>query len=268
MKVSTTSTGTVTLNLPYICRCAFCGAAIRGEEKITAEGHAFKRGYATDEQGQMMKLAASQQANAGVPYEIEYAEKRLAHYREIVASGKLKTFLETGKYRKEDEFRVDPDSSLGNYLLHGPNKTQAQASHDKTRMSAYPYNWKKVFDKKVKCPACGKPQPWCEDLSGEGAGFKAFFIGSGVCLCFLGMVPLFMAGVRQLLQRAPEMVVSVPMILGVVTSILAYKALRKKQLQRLVALPWNADNLPRFDEDFLSQAKAQYEQSKQTGLMS
>ena len=102
MKVSTTSTGTVTLNLPYICRCAFCGAAIRGEEKITAEGHAFKRGYATDEQGQMMKLAASQQANAGVPYEIEYAEKRLAHYREIVASGKLKTFLETGKYRKED----------------------------------------------------------------------------------------------------------------------------------------------------------------------
>lgn len=265
MKVSTTSTGTVTLNLPYICRCAFCGAAIRGEEKITAEGHAFKRGYATDAQGQMMKLAASLQANAGVPYEIEYAEKWLAHYREIVASGKLKTFLETGKYRKEDEFRVDPDSSLGNYLLHGPNKTQAQAGHDKTRMSAYPYNWK-VFDKKtaVKCPACGKPQPWCEDLSGEGAGFKAFFIGFGVC--FLGMVP-FMAGVK-LLQGAPKMLVFVPLILGVVTSILAYKALRKKQLQRLAALPWNADNLPRFDEDFLSQAKAQYEQSKQTGLMS
>lgn len=265
MKVSTTSTGTVTLNLPYICRCAFCGAAIRGEEKITAEGHAFKRGYATDEQGQMMKLAASQQANAGVPYEIEYAEKRLAHYREIVASGKLKTFLETGKYRKEDEFRVDPDSSLGNYLLHGPNKTQAQASHDKIRMSAYPYNWK-VFYKgtAVKCPACGKPQPWCEDLSGEGAGFKAFFIGFGVC--FLGMVS-FMAGVK-LPQGAPEMLEFVPLILGVVTSILAYKALRKKQLQRLAALPWNADNLPRFDEDFLSQAKAQYEQSKQTGLMS
>ena len=30
----------------------------------------------------------------------------------------------------------------------------------------------------------------------------------------------------------------------------------------LPALPWNADDLPRFDEDFLAQAKAQYEQSR------
>ena len=34
----------------------------------------------------------------------------------------------------------------------------------------------------------------------------------------------------------------------------------------LPALPWNADDLPRFDEDFLAQAKAQYEQSRQLGL--
>ena len=46
------------------------------------------------------------------------------------------------------------------------------------------------------------------------------------------------------------------------SSVLIYKALRKKQLARLAALPWNADDLPRFDEDFLAQAKAQYEQSR------
>ncbi len=37
-------------------------------------------------------------------------------------------------------------------------------------------------------------------------------------------------------------------------------------MMKLAALPWNADDLPRFDEDFLAQAKAQYEQSRQMGL--
>lgn len=147
MKVSTTSTGTVTLNLPYACRCAYCGTAIHGEEKITAEGHAFTGGYATGAQGEMMKLAASMRANASMPYEIEYAEKRLDHYRDTVSSGRLKAYLESGKKHKEDYFRVDPNSPLGNYLLHGPNKTRAQADHDKGRMTQYPYNWK-AFDKK------------------------------------------------------------------------------------------------------------------------
>jgi len=58
MKVSTTATGTVAMNLPYACRCAFCGATIQDEEKITVEGHAFAGGYATGAQGEMMKLAA------------------------------------------------------------------------------------------------------------------------------------------------------------------------------------------------------------------
>lgn len=256
MKVSTTSTSTTSINLPYTCRCAFCGAIIRGEEKITAEGHAFKAGYATGAQGEMMKLSASLQAGANMPYEIEYAEKRLEHYRNIVASGKLKALLETGKKCKEDYFQVEPDSALGNYLLHGPNKTQAQAGQDKTRMSAYPYNWK-VFDKKtaVKCPQCGKVQPWCESMDGESAGLKAFFLGFGVC--FLAMVPL-MAGVR--LPDNLRLLALLPIAAWIVASVLIYKGLRKKQLNRLAALPWNADDLPRFDEDFLAQAKAQYGQ--------
>ena len=37
-------------------------------------------------------------------------------------------------------------------------------------------------------------------------------------------------------------------------------------MMKLAALPWNVDDLPRFDEDFLAQAKAQYEQSRQMGL--
>lgn len=263
MRVSTTSTSTTSINLPYTCRCAFCGAIIRGEEKITAEGHAFKAGYATGAQGEMMKLSASLQAGANMPYEIEYAEKRLAHYRGIVESGKLKALLETGKKRREDYFQVDPNSPLGNYLLHGSNKTQAQASQDKNRMSAYPYNWK-VFDKKtaVKCPQCGKVQPWCESMDGEGAGTKAFFLGGGVCI--LSLVP-FMAGLT--LPKELRLLALIPFALWVVSSVLFYKAMRKKQLARLAALPWNADDLPRFDEDFLAAQKARWQQAKDMGMM-
>ncbi|MBQ7656830.1 MAG: hypothetical protein IJS41_10030 [Clostridia bacterium] len=215
MKVSTTATSTASLAVPYTCRCAFCGATIRGEEKITVEGHAFKGGYADATQGGIMKLSASLQASANVPFELEYAEKRLEHYRGIVESGKLKALLETGKKNKADWFQVDLDSVLGNYLLHGPNKTQAQANQDKTHMSAYPYNWK-VFDKNtaVKCPACGKTQPWCESLDGEGVGLKAFALGFVVC--FLGLIPL-MAGVR--LQGAQVALALLPIAAWIVVSI-------------------------------------------------
>ena len=263
MKVSTTSTSAATLAVPYTCRCAYCGTAIHGKEKITAEGHAFTGGYATGAQGERMKLAASMRANASMPYEIEYAEKRLDHYRDTVSSGRLKAYLESGKKHKEDYFRVDPNSPLGNYLLHGPNKTVAQADHDKIRMTQYPYNWK-AFDKNtaVKCPACGKVQPWCEDLSGESAGWKAFFLGAGVCI--LGLAP-FMAGLKLVQEQV--LLVLLPLVSGIVAGILIYKALRKKQLQRQAALPWNADDLPRFDEDFLAAQKARYQQAGDMGMM-
>ena len=56
--------------------------------------------------------------------ELEYAEKRLEHYRDIVASGKLKKYLETGKSDKADTFRVEAGSPLENYLKSKVNKTQ------------------------------------------------------------------------------------------------------------------------------------------------
>jgi len=202
----------------------------------------------------MMKLSASLQASANVLFELEYAEKRLEHYRQIVSSGKLKAFLETGKERREDYFQVDRDSPLGKYLRYGPNKT---------RMIAYPYNWK-VFNRKtsVKCPACGKTQPWCETMDGEGAGIKAFFLSCGVLV--LGLVP-FMAGLT--LPKELELLAYIPFALWVASSVLIYKALRKKQLARLAALPWNADDLPRFDEDFLAGQKARYQQAGDMGIM-
>ncbi len=263
MKVSTTSTGTVSLNLPYTCRCSYCGTIITGEERITAEGHAFTGGYAYGSKGEMMKLAASLRANASVLYEIEYAEKRLEHYRYIVASGKLRAFLETGKEHKEDYFRVDPESNLGKFLQYGPNKTQAQAQQDKARMEQYPYRWH-AFDKEtaVKCPACGKSQPWCEATDGEKPGIKAIFLG--LLITFILMIP-FMAGLQ--LQGALVVLGFVPIILGIVSGIFIYKALRRKQLRKLAELPWNAGCLPRFDEAFLAQTKARYEQNKPTGLM-
>ena len=36
---------------------------------------------------------------------------------------------------------------------------------------------------------------------------------------------------------------------------------------RLAALPWNADDLPRFDEDFLAAQKARWQQAKDMGIM-
>ena len=210
-----------------------------------------------------MKLSASLQASANVPFELEYAEKRLEHYRQIVSSGKLKAFLETGKERREDYFQVDRDSPLGKYLRYGPNKTRLQAENDKSRMIAYPYNWK-VFNRKtsVKCPACGKTQPWCESMDREGAGTKAFFLGCGVFV--LCLVP-FIAGLT--LPKELRLLAYIPTALQVASSVLIYKALRKKQLARLAALPWNADDLPRFDEDFLAAQKAHWQQAKDMGMM-
>ena len=56
-------------------------------------------------------------------------------------------------------------------------------------------------------------------------------------------------------------------VLGIVAGILIYRKLRRKHLDRLAALPWNADDLPRFDEAYLSQIKAQFETYRKMGMM-
>ena len=250
--------------MPYTCRCAFCGATIRHEAAVVSAGYAFKGGYADTAQGQMMKMASGFQANANLPFELEYAEKRLAHYRGIVASGKLKKYLETGKADKADWFRVEEGSPLENYLKSKTNKTKGQAQTDTSRLTDWPYRWRE-FTKatRVKCPLCGKAQPWCEDMDGGGTGTIAFLLGFGGG-CFIGLLPLI-AGV----QLPPELALLgiAPLGLGIAAWIVLYRILRRRYLKKLAALPWNADDLPRFDEGFLAQTKEQFDQYRKMGLM-
>ena len=69
-----------------------------------------------------MKLSASLQASANVLFELEYAEKRLEHYRQIVSSGKLKAFLETGKKRRRTISRSTPTARWGSTCSTGPTR--------------------------------------------------------------------------------------------------------------------------------------------------
>lgn len=263
MRTTTISTSTSTLAVPYTCRCAFCGATIHHEAVVVSAGYAFKGGYANAAQGQAMKLASGFQASANLPFELEYAEKRLEHYRHIVSSGKLKKYLETGKSDKADTFRVEAGSPLENYLKSKANKTQGQVDQDRARLTAFPYRWREfVKETRVKCPQCGKTQPWCESLSTERAGWISILLGCGICL--LGMVP-FIAGFTP--QGSQIALAFLPIVISIAAGILTYKGLRRKQLAKLAALPWNADDLPRFDEDFLAQIKAQFETNRKMGMM-
>lgn len=256
MAVYTSSTSRAFLKIPYTYNCAYCGAYIRASDAIMAEGVDSKGGYANSWEGPVMKLNASYRANANLLYEIEYAEKRLEHYRSIVASGKLKTFLETGKKDKADYFRVKQDSDLGKYLLHRSNNYSC-------RMTAYPYYWK-PFDKDiaVKCPVCGKTQPWSEVVSNEGVRIKAIFMGIGVYL--ICMIPSFMPELS--LPEEYRLLYLLPVAFGVASGVLFYKKMRKKQLHRLAALPWNADTLPRYDEDFIAQCRQKIGAQQKSGL--
>jgi len=86
------SNATATLAVPYTCRCAFCGATIHGEEKITAEGHDFPGSYLAQIQSGGMILSEREQAVKNLSFELEYAGKRLAHYRETVSSGRQRAW--------------------------------------------------------------------------------------------------------------------------------------------------------------------------------
>lgn len=255
MKVSTTSTSTASLAVPYTCHCAYCGTTIRGEEKIEATGYAFKGGYAHGLDERMMGMASNIQASANLPFELEYAENRLEHYRSTVAEGKLKAFLETGKERKEDWFHVEAGSPLEAYLKSPKNKTQWQDSYDKSRLAAWPYEWK-AFDKntRVKCPQCGKTQPWCEDIMGcNGAFARAFVVGN--CVFWLGFLPIMVAGV---LPEPLRMLALLPLVAGIVVGIVFHRLFRRRKLRQYAALPWNPSDLPRFDNNFLAQARKQF----------
>lgn len=253
MSVTTISTSTSTLNLPYRCRCAYCGAEIRKELKLEINGYAFANSYVNEAQGQMMKMASNLRAQSNIPFELEYEEKRLEHYRNIVSSGKLKTYLETGKHNKSDNFNVEEGSALYNYLNSGANKIQAQAGMDRARLKDFAYRWK-VFEKKdvVKCPSCGKIQPWCEDTGAGSAASVGFAVG--IIIILLGIIIL--SSIFGSLQGAQILLIIIPFILGIAAGIFVYRLAFKKKLAKLVALPWNADDLPVFDKDVIAKVRS------------
>lgn len=258
--VTTVSTSTAALKVPYTCRCAFCGATIHAEDAISAAGYAYTGGYASAEQKQLMGISSSFRANTNLPFELEYAEKRLEHYRDTVDSGKLKQYLETGKARKEDYFKVEAGSDLESYLKSKANKSQGQVQQDTARLTAWPYQWRD-FGKNtaVKCPECGKAQPFCESLSSDGRIMKSFLLG--FCLfAFAGLVP-FMAG----LQLPPELrfLAVIPLVLGFAAWFVIYRLLRKKRFRQIAALPWRAEDLPVYDAEFLTKTRAQFEAQHQ-----
>lgn len=251
-KVTTTSTSGAYVPYTYTCRCAFCGTPFQGEDIVPGGGSAVTRGYASDIQKELMGFASSRRASADAAFRFEYEVKRLDHYRDIVASGKLQRYFETGKVDKADIFRVEAGSALERYLKSEANKDESDAAKDHALLTAFPYEWKE-FDRwdAVRCPACDKVQPWCEKVRAKGAALKAFFLG--VCVFFLCMIPITGIPLLQEAGVAARLaVVTLPLVAGAVAGILAYRAMRKKRMKRLAALPWNADDLPRIDPESLA----------------
>jgi len=159
---------------------------------------------------------------------------------------------------------VEAGSPLEHYLTSKENKIQGQVQQDRARLTDFPYRWRELTKAtRVKCPQCGKIQPWCESVDAGGAENKAFLLGAA--LCFLGWAP-FMAGIELSGELTLAAGLLAP-VLGIVAGILIYRKLRRKHLDRLAALPWNADDLPRFDEDFLARTKAQFETYRKMSMM-
>lgn len=268
MSVTTVSSSSTSISVPYSCRCAFCGAEFRSEDKISAEGHAFQGGYASESQKTLMGLSSNIKAWSSLPRELDYAEARLEHYRSTVAGGKLAAYLKTGRPRKQDWFRVEKGSGLEAYLKSTVGKTQGQFEKDKARMKAFPYVWKS-FDKDeyVKCPQCGKAQPWCYDAfcAGPYAATIVSFIVLGALLFFFpvfGKNMVNLPGLANLAERLTQSsgavklayyvgVFAVPILL----CKLLMPLLRKIALRKVAAMPWRAEDLPRYDADFLARLR-------------
>lgn len=246
MSLYTRSASTASVTLHYICRCAYCDATIRFDDEITAKGYAYAGDNASEAQKQQLSVVSDLAARANLPFELDYAEQRLAHYRDIVASGKLKRFLETGKAREEDAFKVQEGSTLEKYLKAMDTGVPGTVQQDTARLNPKPYRWKD-FDKKntVKCHECGKVQPFCEDISNDvptGISFLFF------CLVTFGGLAPFIAGIK--LPPEWRFAYAIPLALGFVVWFVSYRLLRKKRLRRIAALPWRAEDLPVRDAEF------------------
>ena len=263
MSVTTVSSSTQSVALPYDCRCAFCEAAFRGEDKLEAEGHAFQSGYANEGTKTLMGFSSSIQARCNLPHELDYAEMRLEHFRDIVSSGKMQAYLDTGRVRKEDWFRVPKGSFMEGYLKGTSGKTQGQYEKDKKRLKCFPYEWKVFLDKKdyVKCPACGQAQPWCYDT-------RCLTLQIAVTLTAMALAVILAALVMSLMAPSTQKLICflgalvVPIPLG----LLAFRLLRKPALRKVARMPWRVEDLPKYDAGFLARLREELKKPIGGGL--
>ena len=240
------------VELPYSYRCPYCGTQIQDTERINALGYEFKGGYANQASEQILKASAGLRARTNMAYELEYAEKRLDHYRSIVADGRLKAYLETAKAQKADWFRVEPGSPLETYLKETKHKTDVQAKADRAKLRAFPYNWKDTTVR-IKCSQCGQVLPWSIDLSCFWQQGLAGIIGAAVFFLLLAV---------QGSAKVTWLGIVLPCAAGLVAGFVSYPFLCRRKLRKYAALPWNAEDLPCFDPVVLAAKKAEYSQGE------
>ena len=252
MSVTTVSSSTSSVTIPYDCRCAFCGAAFRGADKIDSEGNVFRSGYASEGEKSLMGFSSNFRAYSNLPHELDYAEQRLDHFRGIVADGRMQNYLNTGTVRKEDWFRVKEGSSLEYYLKSTSGKTKEQYERDKKRLKAFPYEWKMHLGKEdaVKCPVCGKAQPWSLDTrcSTLKVAVILLFFAMAVILAILVLSAMEPSTLKTLCFFGA---IAAPILLG----MLVFRLLKKPALKKLANMPWRAEDLPKYDAAFLARVR-------------
>ena len=123
---------------------------------------------------------------------------------------------------------------------------------DRARLEYFAYIWKE-FEKKdvVKCPSCGKIQPWCENIGAGSAAASGFAAGAIIILPGI----IILSAIFGRLQGAQVLLLFILFVIGIAAGISIYRLAYKKKLAILASLPWNAEDLPVFDADFIAKVR-------------
>ncbi len=265
MSVISTMTGQAKLNIPYKCKCVYCGTPFSNEKLVSSENVISQHGYMSEETQYSAGLVTGAMARLMMPYEIVYETARLEHYRQLAADGRLKTYFETGKARKEDWFTVEKGSELEAYLNSKKGKSQFQYGLDQKRLKVFPYYWintknnmggQWLYD---KCPACKKKQPWCVDTRCNDLKIAMGLIGGYL---FTGLMVATIL-LRQNNVITSDALTSVLLVLslaaGLAVGLFGYRLFKKRRLTRFAALPVDLDHVPEFDAEAIARTAREEE---------
>ncbi len=247
------------LNIPYSCKCPYCGTQINGSKIVIGTNVASKGGYFSENEKDFATTMAEVGAGARLLFNIKYEIKRLEHYRKLIADGKLMAYFKSGKVKKEDWFTVDKDSELGKYMTNRLGKTDSEYYGDKNRLRDYPYRWLDfrsvdVRDKIVKCPQCRKKQPWCVDASCRDCIWWVFMLAITLFIALIIPFPAFFSEQFAALERWKSIAIMVgALLVSAAGGLLLFRLVKRRRLNRLAQLDWRLENVPEYDPDFVSQ---------------